>query len=115
MTSTVQAYDHLSHLLGSAIVHEEKKYEIATIAANVVFHVCMESTRIYTCLYRCGYLQTEIKTLLQSLEDMDIPDPSDGTLNCRSFTNIHNVFSIYTEALLHRSSLAMSLHDVLCW
>ena len=27
---------------------------------------------------RCGFLQTEVKTLFQCLEDMDIPDPSDG-------------------------------------
>ena len=35
--------------------------------------------------YRCGFLQTEIKVLLQSLEEMDIPDPADGT-NDRNVT-----------------------------
>ena len=27
---------------------------------------------------RCGFLQSEVKTLLQRLEEMDIPDPTDG-------------------------------------
>jgi hypothetical protein len=67
-TDSVKAYDHLSHLLGSAIIHEEEK---------------------------CGFLQGEIQTLLQRLEEMDIPDPTD-------------------ETLLQGSSLAQSLHDVLC-
>jgi hypothetical protein len=67
-TETVREYDHLSDLLGSAVVHEEEK---------------------------CGFLQTEVKVLLQCLEDMDIADPSD-------------------VSLLRASSLAKSLHDVLC-
>ncbi|XP_064405826.1 GATOR1 complex protein NPRL3-like isoform X4 [Halichondria panicea] len=53
----IEAYDHLSHLIGSAIVHEEKK---------------------------CDFLCQEVNLLMQLLEEADIPDPSASHLLDRS-------------------------------
>ena len=52
--------------------------------------------------YRCGFLQTEIKVLLQSLEDMDIPDPADGTIMTGMLTSLP--YSVHAR-LLHRRTL----------
>ena len=42
--------------------------------------LCSSVTELLThyCTCRCGFLQSEVKMLLQRLEEMDIPDPTDG-------------------------------------
>ena len=52
---------------------------------------------------RCGFLQTEVKILLQCLEDMDIADPSDGSYN-ETETESANTLTI--------SSVLLQSH---CW
>ena len=45
---------------------------------NNVKHSSSNTSSFNLLLCRCGFLQAEVKILLQCLEDMDIADPSDG-------------------------------------
>ena len=66
----IKAYDHLSHMIGSAIVHEERRWGSLYLSSG-------ESNIVL--LHRCGYLQVQVASLMQMLEEADIPDPSAGS------------------------------------
>lgn len=79
----VLAYDHLSHLIGSAMVHEENK-----------------ST----------YLNTQFGLLMQLLEEADIPDPSAEDLLAQSSLagGLHSVLCSLQEG---RSDVQVRVND----